>query len=215
MCRSSSGSEIYDLAWSPDGSFFITGSMDNVARIYSATNGKLARVTLNSSHHLTRHRKYRATDRRAQPLRTRCCVGPSQRVCRNTILGQIGTHLYTQDKRRPIQPDSAQQSHQNGSTSSPHFIKQPGASRSWPRQPPSSLRTGRIPRSDWLTCTISSWNTTVVGFAYEPTANITQPPILFWITNGRWPFSSQAIRIAQPVHAAACGHAICLSERFW
>jgi len=39
MCRSSSGSEIYDLAWSPDGRFFITGSMDNVARIYDATNG--------------------------------------------------------------------------------------------------------------------------------------------------------------------------------
>lgn len=40
MCRSSSGSEIYDLAWSPDGMFFITGSMDNVARIYNATTGK-------------------------------------------------------------------------------------------------------------------------------------------------------------------------------
>ena len=39
MCRSSSGSEIYDLAWSPDGTFFVTGSMDNVARIYNASNG--------------------------------------------------------------------------------------------------------------------------------------------------------------------------------
>jgi chromatin assembly factor 1 subunit B len=39
MCRSSSGSEIYDLAWSPDGMFFITGSMDNVARIYNASTG--------------------------------------------------------------------------------------------------------------------------------------------------------------------------------
>lgn len=39
MCRSSSGAEIYDLAWSPDGMFFITGSMDNVARIYNATTG--------------------------------------------------------------------------------------------------------------------------------------------------------------------------------
>lgn len=38
MCRSS-GSEIYDLAWSPDGVFFITGSMDNVAKIYNASNG--------------------------------------------------------------------------------------------------------------------------------------------------------------------------------
>ena len=38
MCRSS-GSEIYDLAWSPDGVFIITGSMDNVARIYNAQTG--------------------------------------------------------------------------------------------------------------------------------------------------------------------------------
>lgn len=38
MCRSI-GSEIYDLAWSPDGVYFITGSMDNVARIYNAQTG--------------------------------------------------------------------------------------------------------------------------------------------------------------------------------
>lgn len=38
MCRSI-GSEIYDLAWSPDGVFFITGSMDNIARIYNAQTG--------------------------------------------------------------------------------------------------------------------------------------------------------------------------------
>jgi chromatin assembly factor 1 subunit B len=43
MCRSSSGSEIYDLAWSPDGAFFVTGSMDNVARIYSSTTGMFRR----------------------------------------------------------------------------------------------------------------------------------------------------------------------------
>ena len=40
MCRSS-GSEIYDLAWSPDGVFIMTGSMDNVARIYNAQTGIL------------------------------------------------------------------------------------------------------------------------------------------------------------------------------
>ncbi|KAK2749892.1 hypothetical protein FQN57_005309 [Myotisia sp. PD_48] len=38
MCRSS-GAEIYDLAWSPDGVFIITGSMDNIARIYNAQTG--------------------------------------------------------------------------------------------------------------------------------------------------------------------------------
>ncbi|KAF3909240.1 hypothetical protein ABW20_dc0104383 [Dactylellina cionopaga] len=42
MCRSM-GSEIYDLAWSPDGEFFITGSMDNVARIYDAQKGSMIR----------------------------------------------------------------------------------------------------------------------------------------------------------------------------
>lgn len=39
MCRSS-GAEIYDLAWSPDGVYFIIGSMDNIARIYSAGTGR-------------------------------------------------------------------------------------------------------------------------------------------------------------------------------
>jgi chromatin assembly factor 1 subunit B len=39
MCRSS-GAEIYDLAWSPDGVHFIIGSMDNIARIYNANSGK-------------------------------------------------------------------------------------------------------------------------------------------------------------------------------
>lgn len=38
MCRSS-GAEIYDLAWSPDSAYFIIGSMDNIARIYSAATG--------------------------------------------------------------------------------------------------------------------------------------------------------------------------------
>lgn len=38
MCRSS-GAEIIDLAWSPDGLYFIIGSMDNVARIYNSQNG--------------------------------------------------------------------------------------------------------------------------------------------------------------------------------
>ena len=45
MCRSS-GAEIYDLAWSPDGSHFIIGSMDNIARIYNATSGTAPPVLL-------------------------------------------------------------------------------------------------------------------------------------------------------------------------
>ena len=39
MCRTSSGAEIYDLAWSPDGMFIITGGVDNTARIFNAHTG--------------------------------------------------------------------------------------------------------------------------------------------------------------------------------
>lgn len=39
MCRTPSGAEIYDLAWSPDGQYFITGGVDNTARIFNAHTG--------------------------------------------------------------------------------------------------------------------------------------------------------------------------------
>lgn len=51
MCRSS-GAEIYDLAWSPDGSYFIIGSMDNIARIYNAATGVLIRQIAEHSHYV-------------------------------------------------------------------------------------------------------------------------------------------------------------------
>lgn len=51
MCRSS-GSEIYDLAWSPDGVFFITGSMDNIARIYNAQSGQMVRQIAEHNHYV-------------------------------------------------------------------------------------------------------------------------------------------------------------------
>lgn len=39
MCRASGNEMIYDLAWSPDGNFFVTGSMDNVCKIFDAQTG--------------------------------------------------------------------------------------------------------------------------------------------------------------------------------
>jgi WD40 repeat protein len=74
MCRSI-GSEIYDLAWSPDGVFFITGSMDNIARIYNAQTGTLEHPTPLSNFCSQCSRKHRTADRRAQPLRPRRGMG--------------------------------------------------------------------------------------------------------------------------------------------
>ncbi|KAK7413239.1 Chromatin assembly factor 1 subunit [Neonectria punicea] len=51
MCRSS-GAEIYDLAWSPDGVHFIIGSMDNIARIYNAQSGTLVRQIAEHCHYV-------------------------------------------------------------------------------------------------------------------------------------------------------------------
>lgn len=38
-CCRSAGAEIYDLAWSPDSAYLLTGSMDHIARIYSVSEG--------------------------------------------------------------------------------------------------------------------------------------------------------------------------------
>ncbi|KAF8473917.1 WD40-repeat-containing domain protein [Kalaharituber pfeilii] len=51
MCRSM-GSEIYDLAWSPDGVFFITGSMDNIARVWNAQTGQIVRQIAEHNHYV-------------------------------------------------------------------------------------------------------------------------------------------------------------------
>ncbi|KAI2604559.1 WD40 repeat-like protein [Hypoxylon fragiforme] len=48
----STGSEIYDLAWSPDATYFIIGSMDNVARIFHAGTGALIRQIAEHSHYV-------------------------------------------------------------------------------------------------------------------------------------------------------------------
>ncbi|KAK3382407.1 WD40-repeat-containing domain protein [Lasiosphaeria ovina] len=46
------GTGIYDLAWSPDATYFIIGSMDNVARIYNAGTGQLVRQIAEHSHYV-------------------------------------------------------------------------------------------------------------------------------------------------------------------
>jgi chromatin assembly factor 1 subunit B len=61
MCRSI-GSEIYDLAWSPDGVFFITGSMDNIARIYNAQTGTILCSSCPSHSYSMTRRKYSTAD---------------------------------------------------------------------------------------------------------------------------------------------------------
>ncbi|KAL3418597.1 WD repeat-containing protein C26H5.03 [Phlyctema vagabunda] len=51
MCRSS-GAEIYDLAWSPDGLYFLVGAMDNIAKIYNAQTGQLIRQIAEHHHYV-------------------------------------------------------------------------------------------------------------------------------------------------------------------
>lgn len=79
MCRSL-GSEIYDLAWSPDAIFFITGSMDNIARIYNAQNGRASPGPF-QARHLTSFRPSRSPDSGTQPFRPRRGLGPVERIC--------------------------------------------------------------------------------------------------------------------------------------
>ncbi|KAG4304341.1 hypothetical protein PORY_002316 [Pneumocystis oryctolagi] len=50
-CCRSAGAEIYDLAWSPDSAYLLTGSMDHIARIYNVKEGQCI-------HQLTEHTHY-------------------------------------------------------------------------------------------------------------------------------------------------------------
>ena len=83
MCRTSSGAEIYDLAWSPDGVFIITGGVDNTARIFNAHTGKQYTEIL--QHILTSIRYDGSANCGTQPFCSRCRVGSLERVRCYTI----------------------------------------------------------------------------------------------------------------------------------
>ncbi|KTW27421.1 hypothetical protein T552_02399 [Pneumocystis carinii B80] len=51
FCRSS-GAEIYDLAWSPDAAYLLTGSMDHVARIYNVNEGQCIQQLSEHTHYI-------------------------------------------------------------------------------------------------------------------------------------------------------------------
>lgn len=77
--------EIYDLAWSPDGSHIIVGCTDNTARIYDVASG----ASSNAAHlqpdgltdGISHDRLLRPCHRRTRPLRSGRCLGPFERVC--------------------------------------------------------------------------------------------------------------------------------------
>jgi hypothetical protein len=124
MCRSNSGAEIYDLAWSPDGKYFITGSMDNVARIHDAQTGRRDQCGFElHSKSLTAdgNRCHGSTTRRTLTLRPRRCMGSTERICRDTILRSIGPCLLIEDQGWTIL--FTQQSFQDGYARSQDLIK--------------------------------------------------------------------------------------------
>jgi chromatin assembly factor 1 subunit B len=77
MCRTSTGAEIYDLAWSPDGQYFITGGVDNTARIFNAHTGTKAH-SLSGGLLLTFFRLDDPANSRTQPLCSRRCMGSTE-----------------------------------------------------------------------------------------------------------------------------------------
>lgn len=132
MCRSS-GAEIYDLAWSPDGVFIMTGSMDNIARIYNAQNGTRSSFTLTykmvDNANAFDFRANGTADRGTFALCARRCMGSSQRVRCHSIIGSIGPYLQLEDQGWPVYLNPARQSSQNGPASQAHFVQQSGSSR--------------------------------------------------------------------------------------
>ena len=124
MCRSSTGAEIYDLAWSPDGVFFITGGVDNTARIYNASNGEYVKSNWYSEAKF--ERSIDQADCRAQSLRSGRSLGSSKRICCDSVFGQIRTYLFSEIKRRNLHP--VRKIQQNGPTRQTDILQQSGPS---------------------------------------------------------------------------------------
>lgn len=175
MCRSL-GSEIYDMAWSPDGVFFITGSMDNIARIYNAqTGGYNNRVVCPWSLSPLCRSNHTASCG-AQPLRPGRSLGSAQRIRSNAIVRSLGAHLRSSIEGRAFL--AAQQDHEDGSARSTNLQQQSGASRL--RRSSTVCRRSFSPRH-WLADTVSSGDPQLSCFAHEPaTTNISQSPLVVW-----------------------------------
>lgn len=129
MCRSS-GSEIYDLAWSPDGMFFITGSMDNITRIYNAHTGMAEATRMAKTLALTDiSRRTRPPSRRPQPLRTRSRLGPAQRIHSHAVVGSLSSCIHTQDQGWHSAPHKAQPRRKDGDAHTQGVEPQPCSAR--------------------------------------------------------------------------------------
>lgn len=115
MCRSSTGAEIYDLAWSPDGVFFITGGVDNTARIFNAHTGIYnAKFFTYPPHDTETDRSIDPPDCRAQPLCSGSSLGPAQRICCHTILRPFCAHLHSEAERWDMYSYLSRQIQQDG-----------------------------------------------------------------------------------------------------
>lgn len=94
MCRSS-GSEIYDLVWSPDGIYILTGSMDNIARIYDSRDGCFVLCVTNCRAMYSKHW-------RTQSLCAGCGLGSPGRVHSYSKQRSFRPHLGFQNAGRTI-----------------------------------------------------------------------------------------------------------------
>lgn len=168
MCRSS-GAEIYDLAWSPDAVYFIIGSMDNIGRIYNAQTGTFICI-FRSDFSLIAFRPVSSTNRGAQSLRSRRSMGSSKRICCNSILRSLGTHILVEDQGRSFHLGSRCNSSSGSKPceSGPSFSTDLFSQSSAPRSYLTLANIHRFGNSNRLTRTVSPWDADNAHLAYEP-----------------------------------------------
>ena len=144
-------------------------------------------------------RYMRKTDCRTQPLRAGRGVGPAQRVRGYAVVRPLRAHLHSQDERRTLLLGPAQQSHQDGSACSQSLFQQPRTTRLWRS---SVLRSTRFGLCGCIPGALCAWDSSVAGSSDEPTADISQPPVVVWLVTVH-----ASLSIASPVHATASCHA--------
>jgi len=79
--------EIYDLAWSPCGNYFITASIDNTARVWSLAESKKNTSQKKKPRPLLtiHYRGMHSHIRRSYALCARCYMGSIRSICGHTV----------------------------------------------------------------------------------------------------------------------------------
>jgi chromatin assembly factor 1 subunit B len=148
--------QVYDLAWSPTGEYILAGSTDNVARVFTASDGKCIKEIVEHSHYVQGvawdpMNEYIATQSsdRSMHVHKITSKGPGQleihAIGKNTRIQHQGNHTPRRRRTRHFRRESTAASDAESSTSEIMKDDMPLPPNQQPMTPSTPATTPSIP----------------------------------------------------------------------